>query len=102
MVSANARKHLVKKETDSTRLNLRIAPRVKEMIRRAASLQKHSLTDLIVRSSQNAAETVFAAQTRVVLPEKQRRAFNAALDAPAKEIPSLRRLLAKPSVFDGH
>jgi uncharacterized protein (DUF1778 family) len=35
-----------------------------------------------------------------VLPAEQWRAFNAALDAPAKEIPALRRLLTEPSVFE--
>jgi hypothetical protein len=28
--------------------------------------------------------------------------FNAALNAPEKEIPALRRLLSEPSVFDEH
>jgi uncharacterized protein (DUF1778 family) len=99
-VSTIARQPVVKEETASTRLNLRIAPTVKEKIRKAAKLRKHSLTDFIVRSSQDAAEAVLAEQTRFILPEEQWRAFNAALDAPAKEIPALRRLLAEPSVFD--
>jgi uncharacterized protein (DUF1778 family) len=89
-----------KTEMATARLNLRVAPTVKKKLQRAAKLRKHSLTDFIVLVSQDAAEAVLAEQTRFVLPEKQWAAFNAALDAPAKEIPALRQLLAPPSVFD--
>jgi uncharacterized protein (DUF1778 family) len=82
------------------RLNLRVAAPVKNLLSTAARLRRDTLTGFILRSSQSAAETVLAEQTRFVLPEKQWRAFNAALDAPAKEMPALRRLLTEPSVFD--
>lgn len=94
------RQPVAKEETASSRLNLRIAPTVKTKIKMAAKLRKHSLTDFIVQSSQAAAEAALAEQTRFVLPEAQWRAFNAALDTPAKSIPALRRLLAEPSVFE--
>ena len=90
----------VKGKTQKTRLNLRVAPTVKILLSTAAKLRNVSLTSFILDSSQVAAETVLAEQTRFVLPEAQWRAFNAALDAPAKEIPALRRLLTEPSVFD--
>jgi uncharacterized protein (DUF1778 family) len=89
-----------KRNTASTRLNLRVAPTVKDLLRAAAKLQRSSLTGFIIKSSQDAAEAVLAEQTRFVLPKEKWLAFNAALDAPAKEIPSLRRLLTEPSVFD--
>jgi uncharacterized protein (DUF1778 family) len=41
-----------------------------------------------------------AEQTRFDLPKAQWLAFNAALDAPAKEIPELKLLLTEPSVFE--
>jgi uncharacterized protein (DUF1778 family) len=84
----------------STRLSLRVAPPVKDLLRAAAKLRKVSLSSFVIRSSQDAAEAVLSEQTRFVLPEKQWLAFNASLDAPAKEIPALRRLLTEPSVFD--
>ncbi len=84
----------------SERLILRIAPAVKILVRRAAKLRNDSLTDFVVRSSRDAAEAVLADQTRFVLPKAQWLAFNAALDAPAKEIPELKRLLTEPSVFE--
>jgi uncharacterized protein (DUF1778 family) len=92
-------KRPVETEVASERLNLRIAP-VKILIRRAAKLRKYSLTDFVVRSSQEAAEAVLAEQTRFDLPKAQWLAFNAALDAPAKEIPELKLLLTEPSVFE--
>ena len=91
-----------KAETATARLNLRIVPTVKKKLQRAAKLRKHSLTEFIIIVSQDAAEAVLAEQTRFVLPEKQWVAFNTALDAPAKELPALRKLLAQPSVFDAH
>ncbi len=93
-------KRPVETEAASERLNLRIAPAVKLLIGRAAKLRKYSLTEFVMRSSQEAAEAVLAEQTRFVLPKAQWLAFNAALDAPAKEIPELRRLLTEPSVFE--
>ena len=93
-------KQPVETEVASERLNLRIAPAVKLLIRRAAKLRKYSLTEFVMRSSQEAAEAVLAEQTRFVLPKAQWLAFNAALDAPAKEIPELKRLLTEPSVFE--
>jgi len=41
-----------------------------------------------------------AEQTRFVLPKVQWLAFNEALDAPAKEIPELKRLLTERTVFE--
>ena len=93
-------KRLPKTGAASERLNLRIEPAVKLLIRRAAKLRKYSVSDFVVRSSQDAAEAVLAEQTRFVLPKAQWRAFNAALDAPAKEIRELKRLLTEPSVFE--
>lgn len=90
----------VKDKTSTTRLNLRVAPTVKALLRTAAKLRQSSLTGFILHSSQVAAETVLSEQTRFVLPEAKWRAFNAALDAPAKDIPALHRLLTAPSVFD--
>ena len=38
-------------------------------------------------------------QTRFTLSAAQMKALNKALDAPARELPGLKRLFAKPSVF---
>ena len=90
----------LKEAAATTRVNLRIAPTVKERIRKAATLRQFSLTEFMVRASEDAAEVALADQTRFVVPAEQWSAFNAALDAPSKEIPALRRLLTEPSVFE--
>jgi len=69
------------------------------MLVKAAKLQQVKLTEFMVKSSQTAAETVMAEQTRFVLSPEKWRAFNAALDAPAREIPALRKLFSERSVF---
>ena len=42
-----------------------------------------------------------ADQVAFVLSADDWQAFSAALDAPARDIPELRRLLTEPGVFDG-
>ena len=93
-------KRVSEAKTTSARLNLRITPEVKILIRRAAKLRNDTLSSFVIRSSQDAAEAVLAEQTRFVLPKAQWQAFNVALDAPAKKIPELKRLLSEPSVFE--
>ncbi len=46
----------------------------------------------MVRASQAAAENALAERTRFVLSPEKWREFNAALDAPARQIPALREL----------
>jgi uncharacterized protein (DUF1778 family) len=84
----------------SARINLRINLPIKGLLVRAARLQQMRLTEFMVKSSQAAAEAALAERTRFVLPAEKWREFNAALDAPAREIPALRKLFSEPWVFD--
>ena len=83
----------------SGRASFRIDPRVKAIIEQAARTQRANFSEFVVNSSLAAAESVLAARTRFVLPPGQWKKFVAALDAPPREIPALRKLLAEPSVF---
>jgi uncharacterized protein (DUF1778 family) len=49
----------------------------------------------------NAAQQVLADQANFYLSPKKWAEFCAALDAPPKELPRLRKLLTEPSLFDG-
>jgi len=80
-------------------VNLRIDPQVKAVLVQAADLQQVKLTEFMVKSAQVAAETVLAERTRFVLPPRKWREFQAALDAPPREIETLRELFRQPSVF---
>jgi uncharacterized protein (DUF1778 family) len=96
------RHHVPKaRRTVSDRVNLRIKPEVKSLLVRAAALQRVKLTEFMVKSSQAAAEMAMAEQTRFVLMPMKWRELNAALDAPARKIPALRKLFKEPAVFKG-
>jgi uncharacterized protein (DUF1778 family) len=84
----------------SARVNLRVDPRVKALLMRAARLQQLKLTEFMIQSSQAAAESALAERTRFVVPAEKWREFHAALDAPGRKIPSLRKLFVQPSVFE--
>ncbi len=84
----------------SARLNLRVDPRVKSLLARAARLQRLKLTEFMLQSSQTAAENALSDRTRFVLSPEKWHAFNAALQAPARDIPELRKLFAQGGVFE--
>ncbi|MDP2794800.1 MAG: DUF1778 domain-containing protein [Sulfurisoma sp.] len=82
------------------RLAIRIAPEVKDVLRRAAEKEHASLSYFIVRAALDRAETLLAEETRFVVSQEAMDAFCAALDAPARDIPELRKLLSEPGVFE--
>lgn len=82
------------------RLAIRIAPDAKDLLRRAAERQHVSLSNFIVRAALDRAETLLADETRFVVRQEMADAFCAALDAPARDIPSLTRLFGEKSVLD--
>jgi len=86
--------------TKSERLALRIAATDKAKLTRAAALQRRSVTEFVLASSREAADHVLGEQTQFLLPQAKHRAFLAALDAPARDLPQLRRLFARRSVLE--
>jgi hypothetical protein len=52
------------------------------------------------RSRRAAVQQTFADRALFTMPGEKWEAFCAALDAPPKPVPALRRLLTRPSVFD--
>lgn len=82
------------------RLSLRVTPYQKMVLARAAALRQTTLTGFIVEKAYEAAREVLADQFHFTLDEARWNEFCAALDAPPKEIPALRKLLSEPSVFD--
>ena len=82
------------------RINLRIDPKVKAILAKAAKESGSTLTEFMVASAKAAADDVLANRTLLVLSPKDWRKFNELLDAPAREIPALRRLFKERSVFE--
>lgn len=84
-----------------TKVQLRMRPLQKEVIARAADLKQTTLTNFMVEQAFQAAQQILADQVHFYLSEDKWKAFCAALDAPPKDLPRLRKLLAQPGVFDG-
>ena len=81
------------------RIEIRATLDHKASLEKAALLQDQTLSAFVLTASRDAASRVLGDQTRFMLPAKQMAAFHKALDAPARNLPGLKRLFAKPSVF---
>lgn len=82
------------------KVQLRLSAEQKEMIARAARLRQTTLSNFLLENGCSAAQQVLAEQVHFVLPPDRWQAFCAALDAPPRDIPALRKLLTEASVFD--
>jgi uncharacterized protein (DUF1778 family) len=80
------------------RLELRLTPRAKTMLKRAASAEEKTVSAFVLDKSLEAAAETLADRRSFVLSAKQYDAFVAALDAAPKSRPRLERLFAEPSV----
>ena len=94
---AQMRNELALKET---KVQLRMRPIQKDVIARAAEIKQTTMTNFMVEQAFNAAQQVIADQTHFYLSPEKWDESCAALDAPPREVPELRRLLTGPSVFD--
>ncbi len=83
-----------------TKVQLRMRARQKEIIARAAELKQTTLTSFMIEHAFEAAQQILADQVHFQLSPEKWDEFCAALDAPPKDRPRLRKLLTEPSVFD--
>jgi uncharacterized protein (DUF1778 family) len=86
----------------ASRFSIRASATQKRVIAEAARIKDTTISDFVLEQSLTAAQHVIADQVQFRLPKKQWKEFCDALDAPPKTIPSLRRLLNKPGLFDVH
>ena len=86
--------------TKESKIQLRLRTAQKEIIARAAQIKQTSLTSFMVEHAFSAAQQVIADQIHFALSPERWEAFCTALDMPPKEIPTLRKLLTEPSIFD--
>ncbi len=85
--------------TRAERIEIRATLELKANLEKAAQLQDQTLSAFVLNASRDAASRVLGDQTKFLLSAKQMAAFHKALDAPARDLPGLKRLFAKPSVF---
>jgi len=89
-----------KRNQKEERLFLRVTSSQKEILEKAAEIKQTSLTNFVLDNSFAVAQEILANQVRFVLTEEQWKKFNEALEAPPKEIPALKNLFSKESVFN--
>ena len=82
------------------RIDVRVKESQKNYLVYAATLRDVKLSTFILDSAMKEAEEVVNQNVHFALPDKQWKAFCSALDKPAREIPRLKKLFAKPSIFD--
>lgn len=88
------------KNCKDRRINLRATSTQESLIRAAADRRGISMTDFILESACTRAEEAIADQVHFLLSDKQWRAFNEALERPARVKPQLRKLLTEPSILE--
>jgi uncharacterized protein (DUF1778 family) len=81
------------------RLEVRLTPKAKSMLKRAASVERKTVSAFILDKGLEAAAETLAARSEFRLSAKQFDAFVTALDS-AKSRPRLEALLKTPSVLE--
>ncbi|MER8885198.1 MULTISPECIES: DUF1778 domain-containing protein [unclassified Mesorhizobium] len=87
--------------TRSEKLDLRLTPQAKRTLATAAATERRSLSDFVLESALARAEETLADRRSLHLDAEKWVAFMAALDAPTRDLPRLKRLLNEPSIFSG-
>ena len=82
-------------ETRSERVDLRMTPAAKRTLQQAAAVKNKTLTEFLLDTGLTAAFDALADRRVFQLDAKRWDEFMAALDAPPKDNPRLRRLLAR-------
>ena len=85
----------------TAKLDLRLSPDAKKKLQAAASVSRRSVSEFVLESALVRAEETLADRTRFGLDPDLWKAFLAALDAPPRDLPRLKRIFSKPSVFEG-
>ncbi len=87
-----------KKRVENFRI--RATEEEKQLISRAAQKENKNITDFVLENALSAAEAVVQDKNNFALSGEKWESFCAALDAPPRDIPALRKLLTEKSVFD--
>jgi uncharacterized protein (DUF1778 family) len=86
----------------SEKLDLRLTAEAKRTLATAAAAERRSLSDFVLESALGRAEETLADRRSFHLDAERWKAFQAALDAPPRDLQRLKRLLAEPGIFTSH
>jgi uncharacterized protein (DUF1778 family) len=85
-----------------TRLSIRVDPKRKAMIARAAKEHGHTISDFVLENAYRMATELLVDQGRIMLSKKQVAHIFEVLDhPPAKNVAAVRKLLTERSILDG-
>lgn len=87
-------------ERPTTRWQMRVQRRDAELVAEAAAALGVTRTDFVLTAATERARDVMADRTRWDVTQEQWEAFQAALDAPPRDLPRLRELLAEPAPWE--
>jgi uncharacterized protein (DUF1778 family) len=82
------------------RLEVRLTPKAKSMLKRAASVERKTVSAFVLDKGLAAAAETLADRREFPLSAKQYEAFVTALDTPPTPRPRLEKLLKTPSVVE--
>ncbi|RYG27134.1 DUF1778 domain-containing protein [bacterium] len=88
------------KVTKDARIDLRVNLGQKALLEQAAASQGRKLTDFVIAASTEAAVIALADQNRFSLTETEMDQFLEKLEEPPRDIPRLRDLFRRKSVFE--
>ena len=88
------------RQSRTTKLDLRLSPDAKARLNAAARERQQSVSQFVLESALGRADETLAGRQRFALDADRWMAFMAALDAPPRDLPRLRRLLDEPGPFD--
>jgi uncharacterized protein (DUF1778 family) len=82
------------------KLDLRLSLQAKQVLRIAALAARRSVSEFVLESALARAEETLADRRSFTLDDEQWRAFVAALDAPPRELPRLKKLFQEKSIIE--
>jgi uncharacterized protein (DUF1778 family) len=91
---------MASRATRSEKLDLRLTRRAKTTLRAAAAASGRSVSEFVLESALARADEALADRRNFALDATKWKAFVAALDAPPRPLPRLRRLLKERGFFD--
>lgn len=80
---------------DSARINLRTSPEAKALIERAAALMGTTVSSFMLQNAYEAAQRLVAQHETIVLSDRDRDAFLAAIDNPDEPTEELKALMRR-------
>jgi uncharacterized protein (DUF1778 family) len=83
----------------SSVLSVRLSPPERDLLQSAASNAHTSISDFVRRKALEAAEMEVFTNPVIEIPAENWAAIEAWVDAPARDIPELRRLMSRPPVW---